>query len=143
MSNANEIQTDALTREGKLESKSKNLENQSKNMESESELERLCADARRAAYMIGWRDRLIENLKAQIQGHEELATLMEALLAFALFRIAKADPEQGRFVTRVPKAELRELLTHWQSKVSDTDDAYVVSFAGKRCEEHAKACPEE
>ncbi len=109
--------------------------NKKEKTKSRGELERLCADPRRAAYMIEWRERAIKNLREQLQGHEQLAALYEALLAFALFRIAAPDASTQSFVAEIPKEELRALLTQWKSEVSDTETAYRVTFVGKECEE--------
>ena len=62
-------------------------------------------DPDRAAYMIAWRDRHIEKQNALIKGYEEELSLMEALLAFALWQGA-SEAQEGR-VARIPKKAVR------------------------------------
>ena len=95
-------------------------------------------DPDRVAYMLSWRDRLIENQREQLAAYQELTTLMEALLAFSLFRIAKPRENSQSFCVEIPKEELRAMLSHWSCEVSDGEGAYAVHFVGKECEEHAK-----
>ncbi len=95
------------------------------------------SDPARVAYMLSWRDRLIENLREQVRGHEELELLLEALLAFALFRVSAPDPKEQSFVGQIPKEELRAVLGQWRCEVSEDNDNYRVTFVGRACEQNA------
>lgn len=99
-------------------------------------------DPARVAYMLSWRDRQIKNLGEQIGAYQELATLMEALLAFSLFRIARPDERAQSFCAEIPKEELRSMLANWRCEVSDGEGAFTVRFVGKESEEHGKESTE-
>ena len=88
-------------------------------------------DAERAAYMIAWRDRHIEQLKERIAAHEQQAQLMEALLAFALFRAAEPSGAQEARVLEIPKTALCELLGAWECETQARDAYYRVCFSRK------------
>lgn len=83
-------------------------------------------DPDRAAYMIAWRDRHIEKQKELIKGMEEELTLLEALLAFALFQ--KASEKDGARVLHIPKSEVRDMLAAHECEVTDGEEAFLVSF---------------
>ena len=88
-------------------------------------------EAGRAAYMIAWRDRHIESLKETIAGLQEESRLMEALLAFALYRAA-APQEDGARVLDSPKEALRAMLGAWKSSVEADETAYHLTFREKK-----------
>ncbi len=83
-------------------------------------------DPERAAYMIAWRDRHIEKQNELIRGYEENLSLMEALLAFALWQ--QADENGKERVSRIPKKELSEMLGKYTSEVQDTEQEFLVCF---------------
>ena len=83
-------------------------------------------DPDRAAYMIAWRDRHIEKQNELIRGYEESLSLMEALLAFALWRDSTACGEAR--VARISKKELSEMLGRYASEVRAQEDEFLVSF---------------
>lgn len=87
------------------------------------------ADPDRAAYMIAWRDRHIEKQKQLIEGLEEELSLLEALLAFALWQRA-SEEEQGR-VLQIPKKEVSEALAACECEVENGEDAFTVRFRAK------------
>lgn len=86
-------------------------------------------DPDRAAYMIAWRDRHIEKQKQIIEGYEEELALAQALLAFALLQGARE--EEGAYVVRIPKAELRAALLGYEAEVEDGGDVFTVRFLAK------------
>ena len=86
-------------------------------------------DPDRAAYMIAWRDRHIEKQKQIIEGYEEELALAQALLAFALLQGARE--EEGVYVVRIPKAELRAALLSYEAEVEDGGDVFAVRFLNK------------
>ncbi len=83
-------------------------------------------DPDRAAYMIAWRDRHIEKQNELIRGYEENLSLMEALLAFALWR--QAQESEGVRVARIPKKEVSEMLHRYESEVQDGEEEFLVHF---------------
>ena len=83
-------------------------------------------DPDRAAYMLAWRDRHIEKQREIIAGYEEQLALMEALLAFALWQRA-SETQDGRII-RIPKGELRAVLSGYTSEVENGEDAFTVRF---------------
>ena len=83
-------------------------------------------DPERAAYMIAWRDRHIEKQNELIRGYEESLSLMEALLAFALWQ--KGEEENERRVVRIPKKELEQMLCRFVSEVKEGDGEFLVYF---------------
>lgn len=83
-------------------------------------------DPDRAAYMIAWRDRHIEKQNALIKGYEEELSLMEALLAFALWQRA-SEEENGRIV-RIPKEQVSAMLSRYESRVEDGEEEFLVHF---------------
>ncbi len=83
-------------------------------------------DPDRAAYMIAWRDRHIEKQNALIKGYEEELSLMEALLAFALWQ--RASEEGNERIVRIPKKEVSEMLSRYASEVKDGEEEFVVCF---------------
>lgn len=87
-------------------------------------------DPGRAAYMIAWRDRHIKKQEELLCAYQEQATLMEALLAFALLKAA-APSEEGMQL-RIPKAELREMLDRYVSEVESAETEFVIRFCEKR-----------
>lgn len=86
-------------------------------------------DPDRAAYMIAWRDRHIEKQKELIAGLEEELSLMEALLAFALWQ--KASETQGKRVLRIPKKEVSAVLAANECEVESDEETFVVRFCTK------------
>ncbi|MBQ3483851.1 MAG: hypothetical protein IJA78_06750 [Clostridia bacterium] len=83
----------------------------------------------RHAYMLAWRDRMIEKQKQIIQGQGEQLALLESLLALALTRAARAaDAENGVREIAIPKAELAAELGRWESAVRDGGTCYTVTF---------------
>ena len=83
-------------------------------------------DPDRAAYMIAWRDRHIEKQNALIKGYEEELSLMEALLAFALWQGA-SEAQEGR-VARIPKKAVSEMLSKYKCEVQDGEEEFLVYF---------------
>jgi len=83
-------------------------------------------DPERAAYMIAWRDRHIEKQNALIKCYEEELSLMEALLAFALWQGA-SEQEDGR-VAHIPKKEVSAMLSAFASEVQDGEEEFLVRF---------------
>ena len=87
-------------------------------------------DPGRAAYMISWRDRHIEKQRELIEGYEEQRTLMEALLAVALWHTA--SEENGVRTVRIPKEVLSRVLGQYASEVESEEDAFLIRFFEKR-----------
>ena len=83
-------------------------------------------DPDRAAYMISWRDRHIEKQNELIKGYEQALSLMESLLAFALWQ--RADQVQGARVARIPKDELSAMLSRYTSEIQDGEKVFTVIF---------------
>ena len=83
-------------------------------------------DPDRAAYMIAWRDRHIEKQNELIRGYEENLSLMEALLAFALWQGAAQEGEQR--VAHIPQRELSEMLGKYASEVQEGEGEFIVRF---------------
>lgn len=83
-------------------------------------------DPERAAYMIAWRDRHIEKQNELIKGYEENLSLMEALLALALWQRASGSEEER--VARILKKELSDMLGKYTSEVQEEADAFLVKF---------------
>ena len=103
----------------------------SKKKQPETGAEAKEIDEGRAAYMIAWRDRHIENLKETIVGLQEESKLLEALLAFALCR-AGAKREDGARTLDIGKRELSEMLGAWDSALEADEDAYHLTFRAKK-----------
>ena len=83
----------------------------------------------RHAYMLAWRDRMIEKQKEIIQGQGEQLALLEALLVLALTRAtSESDAERGVREIEIPKAELAAELGCWESAVRDAGASYAVTF---------------
>ena len=91
------------------------------------------AESARHAYMIAWRDRMIEKQKSSIAGQSETITLLEALLAFALGSAAGVPRASGEsedaYRVMIPKGELAAQLGAWESRVEDGGEHYTVHFA--------------
>ena len=83
-------------------------------------------DPDRAAYMIAWRDRHIEKQNELIRGYEENLSLMEALLAFALWQGAEQCGEER--LAHVPKNALGAMLGKYASEVQEGDGEFTVRF---------------
>ena len=83
-------------------------------------------DPDRAAYMIAWRDRHIEKQNELIRGYEENLSLMEALLAFALWQGAEQCGEAR--LAHVPKDALGEMLGRYASEVQEGEGEFTVRF---------------
>ena len=83
-------------------------------------------DPDRAAYMIAWRDRHIEKQNELIRGYEESLSLMEALLAFALWQNASENEDGYR--VGIPKNALSEMLGKYKSEVADGETEFTVYF---------------
>ena len=83
-------------------------------------------DPDRAAYMIAWRDRHIEKQNELIRGYEENLSLMEALLAFALWQSATQQGEQR--VAHIPQRELSAMLGKYASEVQEGEGEFTVRF---------------
>ena len=83
-------------------------------------------DEKRVAYMLSWRDRHIEKQNELIRGYEENLSLMEALLAFALWRESKACGEER--VAHIPKKELSEMIGRYASEVREGEGEFTVRF---------------
>ena len=88
----------------------------------------------RAAYMIAWRDRLLEKQREMIKGYEQECKLLEALLAFTLQRLC----DESAHTLRIPKDELAAMLGAWACEASEQEDCYLVRFFEKGEREHGK-----
>ena len=84
-------------------------------------------DSERTAYMLAWRDRHIEKQNELIRGYEESLSLMEALLAFALWQTGEEENESR--VAHVPKKELEQMLHRYVSEVKEGDGEFLVCFS--------------
>ena len=83
-------------------------------------------DPDRAADMIAWRDRHIEKQNELIRGYEENLSLMEALLAFALWQNAAVQGEAR--VAHVSKKALSAMIGKYESEVREEDGEFTVRF---------------
>ena len=85
----------------------------------------------RAAYMIAWRDRYIAKLEEINRGREEERKMLDCLLFYALFGMAKGAPGEGREVL-ISRESLRELLGAWRCRTEQVDGGYRVCFEAAR-----------
>ena len=76
--------------------------------------------------MIAWRDRHIEKQNALIRGYEESLSLMEALLAFSLWR--EAGSGEGERVAHIPRSAVSEMLGAYATEVQDGEEEFLVRF---------------
>jgi len=101
----------------------------------------------RHAYMLAWRDRMIEKQRAIIEGQSEAIGLLEALLAFALGDVAgvlqAGEGEQKAHCAQIPKTALAEMLGAWECAVEDGGESYVVSFTRRQENAHAESCGQD
>ena len=84
-------------------------------------------DPDRAAYMIAWRDQHIAKQNELIRGYEENLSLMEALLAFALWQGAEQCGAER--LAHVPKGVLGEMLGRYTSEVREQGEEFTVRFS--------------
>ena len=102
------------------------------------ENEKQSARGERAAYMVAWRDRLLEKQREMIQGYEQECKLLEALLAFTMLRAA----DKKTHTLEIPKNELGKLLGEWSCEASEQAGHYLVRFLKKGEREHGEDAAE-
>lgn len=90
------------------------------------------SDPKRASYMIAWRDRHIEKQNEMIAGYEEQVSMMEALLAFALWKRASEMGAERTVI--IPKEELKMALSQYTSEVQSDGEAFTVRFLPRKTE---------
>ena len=84
-------------------------------------------DPNRAAYMIAWRDRYIARLEQMLEGRAEERRMLDCLLFYALFGMARGADGEGREVV-ISREALRELLGAWRCRTEQVDGGYRVLF---------------
>ena len=99
----------------------------------------------RHAYMLRWRDRMIEQQRAIIAGQGEQITLLEALLQFALLETARANAGESNpesCTCRIPKAVLSASLGAWAVTVQDEQQDFTLTFTKRGTDgaEDGQAC---
>ena len=78
----------------------------------------------RTAYMLAWRDRVIERLGEAVEGLEQECALLSSLLFCAL-----SGRAGGEGSVTLSKAEVSEALAKWVASVEGGADGYTVRFA--------------
>ena len=84
-------------------------------------------DPNRAAYMIAWRDRYIEKLEQIIEGRAQERQMLDCLLFYALFGMARSVEGERREVL-IGRESLKELLGAWRCHTERVEDGYRVLF---------------
>ncbi|MBQ8341152.1 MAG: hypothetical protein IJY22_02095 [Clostridia bacterium] len=93
----------------------------------------------RAAYMIAWRDRYIEDLQNRLAGREEENRMLSTLLFCTLLERA-TEAADGQLRVLIPTATVAKLLGRWQCRSVSEGENYAVYFSERDRAEgtHAK-----
>lgn len=82
----------------------------------------------RAAYMIAWREKKIDQMEEMMKGLEGKSALLEAMLVCLLLREGEGERER---TVRLGRAEVSARLGAWRSEAHLDGEDYVVTFTKK------------
>ena len=94
----------------------------------DEQMKKLSEDPNRAAYMIAWRDRYIAKLEEIKRGHEEERRMLDCLLFYALFGMAKGEQGEEQREVLISREALQALLGAWRCRTEQVDGGYRVCF---------------